>query len=218
MFMTATTDGTPGSTPKRTAQESLWAGDFGSSYITRNRLDVLVPQRLGLWSRILARADRLESVVELGPNIGSHLRALRALIPNVRLEAVEINETAVQELRQWGGASISHGSLLDWRPSEPADLAYTWTVLIHVNPEKLAAAYATLYESSRRYILVGEYYNPTPVTVPYRGETDALFKRDFAGELLDRYPDLRLVDYGFAYHRDPIAPSDDTTWFLLEKR
>jgi len=43
------------------------------------------------------------------------------------------------------------------------------------------------------------------------------FKRDFAGEMLDRYRDLKLVDYGFAYHRDPAFSHDDITWFLLEK-
>ena len=40
-----------------------------------------------------------------------------------------------------------------------------------------------------------------------------LFKRDFAGEMLDRFSDLRLVDYGFRYHRDPAHPADDLTWF-----
>ena len=30
--------------------------------------------------------------------------------------------------------------------------------------------------------------------------------------------DLRLVDYGFSYHRDRAFPQDDITWFLLEKR
>ena len=38
--------------------------------------------------------------------------------------------------------------------------------------------------------------------MPYRGHTARLFKRDFAGEMLDRFSDLRLVDYGFRYHRD----------------
>ena len=52
----------------------------------------------------------------------------------------------------------------------------------------------------------------------YRGHSQRLFKRDFAGEMLDRFPDLTLVDYGFAYHRDANFPQDDTTWFLLEKR
>jgi spore coat polysaccharide biosynthesis protein SpsF len=45
-----------------------------------------------------------------------------------------------------------------------------------------------------------------------------LFKRDFAGEMMDRYPDLKLLDYGFVYHRDPAFPDDDITWFLMEKK
>jgi spore coat polysaccharide biosynthesis protein SpsF len=36
--------------------------------------------------------------------------------------------------------------------------------------------------------------------------------------MLDRYDDLQLLDYGFAYHRDRQFPVDDITWFLLEKR
>jgi len=40
---------------------------------------------------------------------------------------------------------------------------------------------------------------------------------DFAGEVLDSYSEMRLLDYGFAYHRDTACKQDDTTWFLLEK-
>ena len=76
--------------------------------------------------------------------------------------------------------------------------------------------YENLYRLSNRYILINEYYNPTPLTVEYRGAKDRLFKRDFAGELMDRYS-LRLVDYGFLYHRDNYFPRDDSNWFLLEK-
>jgi spore coat polysaccharide biosynthesis protein SpsF len=39
-----------------------------------------------------------------------------------------------------------------------------------------------------------------------------------AGEMMERYPDLALVDYGFLYHKDPVFPQDDITWFLMEKR
>lgn len=82
----------------------------------------------------------------------------------------------------------------------------------------LARAYDRLHQTSRRYICLIEYYNPSPVEVLYRGHHGRLFKRDFAGELLDAYPDLQLVDYGFIYHRDPNFPLDDLTWFLMEKR
>ena len=50
------------------------------------------------------------------------------------------------------------------------------------------------------------------------GGVKGLFKRDFAGEIMDRHPQLQLVDYGFAYRRDPNFPQDDITWFLMEKR
>jgi spore coat polysaccharide biosynthesis protein SpsF len=68
-----------------------------------------------------------------------------------------------------------------------------------------------------RYICICEYYNPTPVEVTYRGYQEKLFKRDFVGEILDMYPDLELVDYGFVYHRDNNFPQDDITWFLIQK-
>ena len=66
-------------------------------------------------------------------------------------------------------------------------------------------------------MLLCEYYNPSPATVTYRGHDNRLFKRDFCGEMHELYPDLALVDYGFAYHADPVFPQDDITWFLLEK-
>ena len=75
-----------------------------------------------------------------------------------------------------------------------------------------------LGSSDSDHILIAEYYNPAPVEVSYRGNSGKLFKRDFAGEMLDRYADLHLLDYGFGYHRDPQFPVDDITWFLLEKR
>lgn len=50
----------------------------------------------------------------------------------------------------------------------------------------------------------------------YRGHARRLFKRDFAGEMIDRYG-LSLVDYGFVYHRDAVSPQDDVTWFLMER-
>jgi len=56
------------------------------------------------------------------------------------------------------------------------------------------------------------------VSIPYRGHSDKLFKRDFAGEILDQFSDLRLVDYGFVWHRDNLFPQDDISWFLLEKQ
>jgi len=100
--------------------------------------------------------------------------------------------------------------------SQKFDMTFTKGVLIHINPDKLESVYENLYNLSNRYIMVCEYYNPTPVTIEYRGHKDRLFKRDFAGELIEKY-NLKLLDYGFNYHRDHYFTNDDATWFLMEK-
>jgi pseudaminic acid biosynthesis-associated methylase len=201
-----------------TEQEAFWAGAFGDAYTERNRGDRILAAKTALFTQVLTRAQHIDAVVELGANVGLNLLALKTLLPLARFEAVEINETAFAQLSKIERVQATRGSLFDYRPESPADLALTCGVLIHIAPDRLGEAYAALYGATRRYVLVCEYYNPVPVEVVYRGHTGRLFKRDFASELLDRYSDLRLVDYGFVYHRDPTFPLDDFNWFLMEKR
>lgn len=199
-------------------QEQFWRGQFGDDYSRRNDDPQVVAANTHLFAQVLARTNRVASVLELGANIGMNLRALRALLPDAQLEAVEINPTAAETLRQWGEATVHEGSLLTVELAGSWDLTLCKGVLIHLAPEQLGAAYERLYSCSRRYVCVAEYYNPVPVEVPYRGHQERLFKRDFAGEMLRRFEDLRLVDYGFVYHGDPSFPLDDITWFLMERR
>ncbi len=199
-------------------QEIFWRGDFGDDYVARNQGHQLVAANLALFSKALARTARIDSLIELGTNTGNNLQALHQLLPGCALQGVEINAKAHAEARALGIADIWHGSLFDYPRERTFQLTLSKGVLIHLAPELLSAAYAQLYELSERYILICEYYNPAPVEVPYRGNSGKLFKRDFAGEMLDRYTDLQLLDYGFGYHRDPQFPVDDITWFLLEKR
>jgi spore coat polysaccharide biosynthesis protein SpsF len=106
----------------------------------------------------------------------------------------------------------------EFTKADQFDVSLIKGVLIHINPEMLPVVYDKLYAAAKKFILVCEYYNPSPVTIKYRGHTDRLFKRDFAGELLKRFPDLSLVDYGFVYKGDTAFPQDDITWFLLGKQ
>ncbi len=201
-----------------TAQERFWQGEFGDAYVDRNAGAAAVASCLAFFGRALARAGGLGSVLELGTNRGLNLQALRALLPQAQLQGVELNGKACALARALNVAEIWEGSLFDYPVTKGFDLAFTKGVLIHLPPDLLPAAYDKLYQASRRFILVAEYYNPTPVEVSYRGHAERLFKRDFAGELLDRHADLRLLDYGFVYHRDPLFPADDISWFLLEKQ
>jgi len=202
----------------RTPQEELWAGEFGNDYITRNREGSLLDSNRALFEKVLSRTQGVASAIEFGANIGNNLRALRDLVPEIELHSVEINASAAAEIEAWGGATVDVGSLLDFVPTRRWDLSFTKGVLIHLPPESLPDIYDKLVAASSRYVMVCEYYNPSPVEVSYRGHEHALFKRDFAGEILDAHPELRLVDYGFTYHRDPKHPLDDSTWFLMEKQ
>lgn len=202
-----------------TEQEVFWRGAFGDGYTERNRGAQWVAANNALFSDVLRRTTNVTRVLELGSNIGLNLMALRDLMPEVELSAVEINERAGEELkRSMPNVDLHVSSIFDFKTSEQWDLTFTKGVLIHINPDRLGDVYELLHHASSRYILVAEYYNPAPVEVVYRGKSGKLFKRDFAGELLDAYPDLSLIDYGFVYHRDQNFPQDDLTWFLLEKR
>ena len=201
----------------KTEQELFWAGEFGDDYTDRNQGAVWVGSNAALFSKIISDLKPIKSVIEFGANIGLNLYAIRHLVPEIELSAIEINQKAVSELERFGNIKIYHQSILEFSPDYQRDLVLIKGILIHINPDSLPTVYDLLYRTSKRYIRIAEYYNPTPVEVMYRGHEDRLFKRDFAGEMLDRYKDLRLAKYGFAYHRDYHFPQDDITWFLLEK-
>jgi len=202
-----------------TPQEEFWAGDFGTEYTGRNDGEVLLASNLTFFSNALKGASQISSCLELGANIGMNLRALKLLYPKIKLKGVEINPDAAARLAELVGVqNVFEGSIFDYPLTDKVDLVLIKTVLIHISPDRLDAVYEKLYQASSRYILLCEYYNTTPVAISYRGHKDRLFKRDFAGEMVEKYSDLALIDYGFLYHRVPPFMHDDITWFLMEKR
>lgn len=203
----------------KTEQETFWAGNFGSEYIQRNQSDAFLASNLHFFSSALRAAHGFKSCIEFGANIGLNLKALKLLHPDLDLHAVEINDDAANELKKTiPQKNVYQRSILDFESSECWDLALIKGVLIHINPDELTKVYDKLEAACGRFLLVAEYYNPSPVVIPYRGHHNRLFKRDFAGEIMDRHPQMSLIDYGFSYRRDPNFPQDDITWFLLEKK
>lgn len=200
----------------KTKQEKLWHSDFGDEYIKRNDSEKLLYSKIGLFNQVLKCTSGINSIRELGCNIGLNLMALKKINPELNLYGVEINQKAAEIAKSFDIAEISNDSALNENNKPLVDLTMTVGFLIHVNPDELNKVYNNLYEGTNKYILIVEYFNPTPVTIEYRGQIDALFKRDFAGELIDKYS-LNLVDYGFLYHKDNWIPQDDLNWFLLEK-
>ena len=201
-----------------TEQERFWAGEFGNDYTNRNSQDLLLRSKLIRLQRILSRTNSVNSIVELGCNRGLNLQALKLLNDAFKLEGYEINTSAAQKAKELNIADIFCGTITqEIANNKKFDLAFTSGVLIHIHPDKLHEVYKNLVALSSRYILIIEYYNPTPIEVTYRGHGERLFKRDFAGELIDTY-NLDLIDYGFSYRREKLMMNDDSSWFLLEKR
>ena len=208
---------------EKTEQEEFWAGEFGTEYSDRNVGANILASNIALFADIFKRTPKLNSVIEFGANIGLNLRALDLLYPGLEQVAVEINEAAAKKINDaLPNSKVFNLAISDFDPgmlsNGPCDLAVIKGVLIHINPDQLKIVYKKLYQSTNKFILICEYYNPKPDTVSYRGHSDKLFRRDFAGEMLDTYADLKLVNYGFAYHRDPSFPQDDLTWFLIERK
>lgn len=201
-----------------TEQERFWNGPFMDEYLTRNRDEKLVMSHAAGFASILKRAPNIKSILELGCNIGINLEAFHKIDSRLELCGYEINETASNIARSKGIAEIFTDTIINpIKRKQKYDLTFTRCVLIHINPDNLFGVYRNLYELSNRYILVCEFYNPSPVAVTYRGHDECLYKRDFAGELLEQFS-LQLIDYGFWYHRDNYFPQADVTWFLMEKR
>jgi spore coat polysaccharide biosynthesis protein SpsF len=203
----------------KTDQEAFWAGEFGTQYIERNQGDALLASNLNFFTKALRATRHVKSCIEFGANIGMNLKALKLLYPTQEQFGIEINPDAARKLGECiPPVHVYQSSILDFQPATTRDLALIKGVLIHINPEVLPQVYDKLVVATSRYLLVAEYYNPAPVAIPYRGHSDRLYKRDFAGEIMDHHPQMKLVDYGFAYRRDPDFPQDDITWFLMEKK
>ena len=106
----------------KTEQEAFWAGAFGDEYIDRNKSEHLVASNIALFTKILACTKNVRSVFEFGANIGLNLIAIKHLLPNAVLSAVEINKQAVVELKKVvKEAVVYQQSILDfsWDVSPP---------------------------------------------------------------------------------------------------
>ena len=202
----------------KTDQEIFWSGKFGDEYIGRNKNSDLLTSNINFFINALKRSKNIESCIEFGANIGMNIKALKIIFPKIDFYGLEINNRAAELLgNEIPKKNIFKESILDFQIKEKWDLTLIKGVLIHIDPDQILKVYKKLFESSRKYILICEYYSRNPEALIYRGFKNKLFKRDFAGDMLDIYPNLYLLDYGFVYHKDQKFPQDDITWFLLEK-
>lgn len=207
-----------------------WAGEFGNQYQDRNSTSwKSVKNRARMFGDIfesMEKANRAdpkpkafpESVIEVGGGCGDNLRAIdmiyeRSRTP-IKLMSCDPNEAARKAMADVASVMPGDLSSLPYQ-DDSADLVFTSGVLIHVPPDRLEKAMAEIHRVARRWVLSIEYYNVTPEEVSYRGRDGMMWRRDWGEEWMTKYPDLKLLGYGFCWKR--FTGLDNVTWFLFEK-
>ncbi|MDR1057406.1 MAG: methyltransferase domain-containing protein [Coxiellaceae bacterium] len=200
-------------------QEKFWANEYAELYIKKNGS---FNTELGIrcWNKMLNGITiNIVNYLECGCNIGRNIEQLKFLLPRARPSIIEVSTLAYNIVtKKFVFANQFNGTILDSK-FEPKsfDLVFTMGVLIHINPNQLLANIKKIFDYSSRYILIGEYFNRTPIAIEYQGEQDKLFKRDFGKLLMENFA-VKLVDYGFLWgYLNDAAGFDDITWWLFEK-
>lgn len=199
-------------------QQQFWARDYAEGYIEKNsQFDR--PLGIEAWNKMLMMSRDIQSVLECGCNIGRNIDFLNAVLPNASKSIIEISTPAFDQVtKQHTLAHAFNGAIEDSHLPSTFDLVFTIGVLIHIHPDNLLANMRKMFEYSNQYILIGEYFNRTPVMIEYQGQRDRLFKRDFGKLFLENFA-VEWVDYGFLWgHVYDKAGFDDITWWLFRKR
>jgi pseudaminic acid biosynthesis-associated methylase len=200
-------------------QLNHWTGIAGHEYIERNDFaDYKLEQGVTAYKRIL-KGLTFNSLLEVGANIGLNLWFING-IKYKELYAVEpykeaYNRLISQNLFHLKEAYNCSGYDIPLNDGE-IDIVMTSGVLIHVAPDNLKRMTDEIVRVSKKYIICSEYFSYNPETIPYRGQTGLLFKRDFGKWYVDNY-NLKCVNYGFLWESElPIF--NNLTWWVFEKQ
>ena len=195
-------------------QEKFWKGRFGDNYINRNQIS---NRHLVIGKDLVDNRVYIKSAIELGPNIGLNLDGLKRIFPEIKTFGVEINKKAFSILKK--KHPCANRSIINFKSKKKFDLVLITGVLMHQDPKNLKKIYKTMYDLTKKYIYISEYFNPKPIEILYHNERERLYKRDFAKEIWELYPNLKLINYGFQWKQDPFFSGgcDDTNWFIFTK-
>ncbi|MCQ2789696.1 MAG: hypothetical protein MJ229_04870 [bacterium] len=191
--------------------------DYYNQYVDKSALELLLASNISIWSKIINNTRDVKSCLEFGCNIGNDIIAINKLLPKCEISGIESNIKVAEILNQYEFVKdVYNQSILQYKVDYKRDLTIIKGILRRIAPYKLEKLYEKLYDASNKYILIADYYYP--IKSNFDKTNTEQNTNDYAGEMLKKYPDLRLVDYGFYYHGDNnFNQNGDMTWFLLEK-
>lgn len=201
-------------------QDSFWKGSFGDNYIERNRSKKLVKNNYYFFKKIFYKNKlEIKSMIEIGPNIGLNIKAIKKICKLEHVTGIEINQKACFKLKNIKNVEVINESILNFSTKKLYDLVLCKAILIHIDPKKIQRVFQSIYNVTKRgsHVLFAEYYSKDLKKIVYRNNINKLFKDDFASKFLEKYSNFMLIDYGFCYHKDKY-PQDDLTWFLMKRK
>ena len=199
-------------------QQKFWAKDYAKEYMIKNH-EFNLTLGVECWRKMLVSCDEdVTSILECGSNIGRNINFLNVLKPGATKSVIESSKPAFDFVpKNYKLPSAFNGSIEDSQLRGNFDLVFTVGVLIHIHPDHLLTNLSRMFDYSSKYLLIGKYFNRTPVMVEYQGQKERLFKRDFGRLFIEKFP-VKLIDYGFlwGYVYDN-ARFDDITWWLFKE-
>lgn len=156
-------------------------------------------------------------ILEVGCNTGMQLNGFQRMgFENIY--GVELQAYAAEEAKKYTkNINIICGSGFDLPFKDTYfDVVCTNGVLIHISPTDLPKIMAEMYRCSKKYIFGFEYFAETTTEINYRGNSNYLWKADYAALFMEQFPDLTLVKKEMYAHSD--NPNNTDFMYLLEKK
>jgi len=187
-----------------TTQEEIWKSIFGKDYTDRNifnksELDNFYHNLYGVTraemnQRFIGDLDKSAKILEVGSNVGNQLICLQEM-GFINLYGIELQEYAVELSKQsTKGINIIQGSAFDIPFKDNFfDLVFTSGVLIHIAPDNLKIVMSEIVRCSKKFIWGFEYYADELTEINYRGNTNILWKTNYAKLYLVNFHNLELI-------------------------
>jgi pseudaminic acid biosynthesis-associated methylase len=176
-----------------------WTGEFGASYLERNRRtsDELDKLYQGLYGISRTKMDYAflgylpigMRVLEVGCGDGAQLRLLSQM-GFYKLHGMDINKTAICRAKSLSPEIeflVGDAEYLPY-PDCSFDLVFTSGLLIHIPPAHLARVADEMFRCTSRYIWGLEYFASQETEIPYQGQQGMMWARDYS-----RLWDLRVI-------------------------
>ncbi|ABG60012.1 pseudaminic acid biosynthesis-associated methylase [Cytophaga hutchinsonii] len=212
----------------KTKQEQFWGGEFGKEYTDRNsresaEWDKFYIENWGISKvemndRFLNALPKDASILEVGCNTGMQLAGLQRS-GFKHIYGVELQEYAVEKAKAYTkNINVIQGSGFDIPFKDNFfDVVCTNGVLIHISPDNLPTMMREMVRCSKKYIWGWEYYAEETTTINYRGNTDYLWKADYADLFMKYCPNLKLVKKELFPYVSQAESGNKDCMYLLEK-